>query len=742
MARFADTLLDEVTNAPIPGALVYIFNGDTQAALTDDSGNALPQPLITPQTGSYYFNAADLVYQRKVYIGARLKREDDILVGSPPAFRGDPGKSDNTYTSYTALMQSDRKRGTASLSGDTDVPPHPNARYYSDGTSPWSVQPADGVSYQQQGTGAIARSAARAIGERGVSLADFNAVNDGSADSSAAIKAAIKAARDFNQGDVIIPAGGFIYRCDAAAWDSRVDGQFPRNLRISSKTRNPSGFVGGATILYTGTDRLFFLRMDKSTGAEIGNYLFSHFTIQTTNPAGTCIEWNDCSDLTYTPADGGDNHAYVRGVEYDHLSLIGPQGGSAQVGDAIRAAKLFDHKMGKGCVINGFRYGFWERGCDNTTFDARASYCGGNLRREGAGSFSSGGQIRTNWIGDVVPAGGLADLYPIYDSAIGTTYFGGLAEQVAPNIARALICLDGVDTKLFGWGGAGAPMFRLGPHARGVHWYSPNVPQNLAFAPIIDAPVDDSGNTNWDLGEAQNQRMMTIFGADIKAQQTLGRNGRLHWVSQAKGVGAIPPSSDLLVDGFSVRPARTELTVRDYWGKSLGTVHNGGVQIVTDANAYTGWAIRLVNGVASSGFVEQFRIGDQLMAERVLMRVNARVTSGQGYGYTLRKNGTVTAIVGLTFSGGYTAADVTLDLSSYAIGDVLEIGIGAVGSVSGDLFVNGVTLTPGSAAITDLVPLATTAALADVIAYINNSVVPAINAHNAVERRFMRIASV
>lgn len=118
MARYADTLTDEVTGAPIPGAFVYVYAGSLLAVLTDDNGGAIRQPIITPQTGAYYFNAADAVYQMRAYVGARLKRERDLIVGSPPAFRGATGPADNTYTTLTALQASDPTRLVARLVGD------------------------------------------------------------------------------------------------------------------------------------------------------------------------------------------------------------------------------------------------------------------------------------------------------------------------------------------------------------------------------------------------------------------------------------------------------------------------------------------------------------------------------------------------------------------------------------------------------------------------------------------------
>lgn len=59
---------------------------------------------------------------------------------------GPTGPSDNTYTSYTALLASDPTRMVARLVGDTDVPPQPDGNFsYVNGA--WTRQQAVGVNY-------------------------------------------------------------------------------------------------------------------------------------------------------------------------------------------------------------------------------------------------------------------------------------------------------------------------------------------------------------------------------------------------------------------------------------------------------------------------------------------------------------------------------------------------------------------------------------------------------------------
>jgi hypothetical protein len=63
MARFQDIVTDQ-NNAPIAGAFVTVRNypAGTLAAITDDNGLTLPNPLTADSGGSYYFNAPSALY--------------------------------------------------------------------------------------------------------------------------------------------------------------------------------------------------------------------------------------------------------------------------------------------------------------------------------------------------------------------------------------------------------------------------------------------------------------------------------------------------------------------------------------------------------------------------------------------------------------------------------------------------------------------------------------------------------
>lgn len=103
MARYSDIIRDE-NGAPIEGVLVSIIapNG-TLAAITNDSGVPLDNPITTGALGVLTFNAADAVYTFEYRYGGRLVRQDSVIIGIPPIFKGDPGGSNATYASFSDI---------------------------------------------------------------------------------------------------------------------------------------------------------------------------------------------------------------------------------------------------------------------------------------------------------------------------------------------------------------------------------------------------------------------------------------------------------------------------------------------------------------------------------------------------------------------------------------------------------------------------------------------------------------
>lgn len=85
MAYYSDIVTDEQTKNPVAKVSVTVLTkDDTVAALTDDAGLPLLQPLVTQPTGFFAFNAADATYTLIYRYGGRVVRADEVIVGLPP----------------------------------------------------------------------------------------------------------------------------------------------------------------------------------------------------------------------------------------------------------------------------------------------------------------------------------------------------------------------------------------------------------------------------------------------------------------------------------------------------------------------------------------------------------------------------------------------------------------------------------------------------------------------------------
>ncbi|MGN7160830.1 hypothetical protein [Sphingomonas sp. SAFR-052] len=152
MAPFSDSVRDQY-NRPVLGATIHVFTqAGALAALYTESGGSLDNPVLVDALGNYSFYADDAKYRREIRLGSLLLEASDIIVGSPPEFRGDPGAADNTYSSYADMQASDPTRLSARLVGDTDNPPHPDGPY-SNPTQTiggWVPQPASGIVFDDR----------------------------------------------------------------------------------------------------------------------------------------------------------------------------------------------------------------------------------------------------------------------------------------------------------------------------------------------------------------------------------------------------------------------------------------------------------------------------------------------------------------------------------------------------------------------------------------------------------------
>lgn len=132
MARYADTLRDDLTEAPIKGALVSVIVNSTgeAATLTNDDTTSLANPFKTDKFGSVVFNAADDFYDLEYRYGGRLVRKDfkyplgDVLdqYRGPP---GSPGANVMAVGAFTDLSVMTIPTGTDVIQTSCYTPPTP-----------------------------------------------------------------------------------------------------------------------------------------------------------------------------------------------------------------------------------------------------------------------------------------------------------------------------------------------------------------------------------------------------------------------------------------------------------------------------------------------------------------------------------------------------------------------------------------------------------------------------------------
>lgn len=189
--------LRSVPSYLLPDGLIYVvklagrsFTFDTSATGADDGLDIVkPNDLTAAQAGRWLY----------------------AIDGIAPGPQGKTGTSNNTYHSYAALQASDPTRAYAYLSGDTDVPPHPDGPY-SNPTQTiggWVPQGADGVSFSAGNPNAIIRTAQDKLRET-VSLRDYGAVGNGTTSDVDAFTRALAA------GKRVVGAPGDVYLLDSS----------------------------------------------------------------------------------------------------------------------------------------------------------------------------------------------------------------------------------------------------------------------------------------------------------------------------------------------------------------------------------------------------------------------------------------------------------------------------------------------------------------------------------------------
>ncbi len=137
LRRIPTTLISGGTLYLVVG-LEGVFSFDPGSSAADDGAMVLRPSDRTP-----------------MQVGRWLKSASGLASG--PA--GATGPADNTYTSYTAMQQSDPARQSARLVGDTDVPPHADGSYNNptETVGGWVPQGATGIATKPGWTIAPAR---------------------------------------------------------------------------------------------------------------------------------------------------------------------------------------------------------------------------------------------------------------------------------------------------------------------------------------------------------------------------------------------------------------------------------------------------------------------------------------------------------------------------------------------------------------------------------------------------------
>ena len=176
-------------------------------------------------------SAADRAGGNKILAPDPVTGAITVLDGS--AFTGNTGPADNTYTSYTAMQESDPTRASARLVGDTDVPPHADGPYNNptQTVNGWVPQGAAGVVAIASGQGAVVEDVNKVLG-RNLDAIKYQATATGRTSDLTPIRNLVKAVRKAMSdgsrtlaGDVKLPAGRYLLNGNLnAAFDGPVTG--------------------------------------------------------------------------------------------------------------------------------------------------------------------------------------------------------------------------------------------------------------------------------------------------------------------------------------------------------------------------------------------------------------------------------------------------------------------------------------------------------------------------------------
>lgn len=317
---------------PAGAAKVFFYYTGTTTVAPIYADAELTTPLYSPvsadalgQLPAIYLDDAITYRVRSVdALGIQIGEDFDPYVpGTERAGpTGDTGPADNTYTSLTALLASDKGRKKANLVGDTDVPPAPDGPFNVVGGQ-WVRQKAEGIQYTPPATGASPSSVGSTLDTITLSPEQFGAIGNGTTDDTAAIKRAFNSGKsiDLTEGKTYLIKSRLLITANKVSIGGGGTLKFSPDWDFASDTSGPNThfraiFVEGEYVTFDG---LIFdaTGVPGGTGVENGFIWSTGPNTNVTdclfigNPKGTCIwglsAWlnvqgcqaRDCSALAF-----------------------------------------------------------------------------------------------------------------------------------------------------------------------------------------------------------------------------------------------------------------------------------------------------------------------------------------------------------------------------------------------------------------------------------------------------------